>query len=378
MKRVTLLSLLLVSTFFFTACSDQEQKPQKEIAKPNVTIQVITKKAFPIWVDFVGKSEAYETISVIARVQGRLEKIHFKAGQKVQKGDLLFEIEKTEYEAALEKAQGQLQSNKATLALAKLSVKRYKPLVKDDLAPQEKLDDLKAQEKEAQAAVRISAAEVKQAKLNLSYCSVRASIDGVISDRIVDVGNVVGKSEDNTLLAVIVDRNPLYVYIHPSTETMNKIQHYASTNPIVVKASTDKNKFGSDRSYEGVINYIDPRTDPKTGTVNVRAKIKNDDYTLQGGMHVTLSVFVTDQIPVIQIDPKYLRQDQGGSYVYTVKENKVVQSYIDVTLQTNNYAIVKSGLKEGDLLIVSGTQRLRKNMEITIKATPSDANVSHP
>jgi len=380
MTKQTLLPLLLISTIFFTACSDNKQDKtiQKEIKAPTVTTEVITKKAFPIWIDFVGKSEAHETISVIARVQGRLEKIYFEAGQQVKKGDLLFEIEKTEYEATLEKAQGQLQSNKATLALAKLSVKRYKPLVKDDLAPKEKLDDLQAQQQEAQAAVRISEAEVKQAALNLSYCSVTASIDGVISNRMVDVGNIVGKSEENTILAVIVNRNPLYVYIHPSTEKMNKIQHYASTNPIVVKASTDKGTFGSDKSYMGIINYIDPRTNPSTGTVTVRAKINNDDYTLQGGMHVTLSVFVTDKIPVIQIDPKHLRQDQGGTYVFIVKEGKVAKNYVNITLQTNTYAIVKSGLSEGDLLITSGTQRLRKNMKVTVKKPSNDANVSQP
>jgi len=308
-------------------------------------------------------------MNVVARVEGRLEKIHFKAGQAVKKGDLLFSIEKAQYQAIYEKTLGELKSNQANLELAKINVKRYKPLVAKQLSPKEKLDDLQTQEKQAEASVLMSDADVKQAKLNLDYCEVRAEINGNISDKLIDLGNVVGKSAEDSQLAVIVKQNPLYVFIHPSTQSLNKILKYASKDPIPVHATAGKVSLNDNSYYTGHIDYIDPETNPSTGTVNVRINIDNSKGQLRGGMHMNVSLFITDEIPVITVNSALIRQDQGGSFVYTVKDSIITKTYIEEMLRVKNLSIIKkdSALVEGSKLITSGTQKLHEGMKVKIK-----------
>jgi len=363
------LSILLSVLLIFTACNKTETKESAPKQLQEVSIKILKKETLPIWVDFTGKSEASETMTVLARVEGTLKKMNFKAGQRVKKGDILFEIEDIKYKANYDKALGELKSNQANLELAKINVKRYKPLVDKELSPKEKLDDLMTQEKQAEASVLVSQAGVEQAKLDYDHTKVRAEINGLISENLIDVGNVVGQSSNNVELATIVNQNPLYVYIHPSTQDLAKIQKYASKDPIPVHASIGKLSLDKTNYFEGYVDYIDPNTDPSTGTVNVRIRIDNPEGQLRGGMHMNVSLFVTDEIPLISINSALIRQDQGGKFVYTLKDSIVVQTYIQEALQVKNLSIIKKdgGLVEGSALIISGTQKLHAGTKVKVK-----------
>ena len=207
-----------------------EKKDKKPVAPKEVIqkvqVHTISKVAYPIWVNFSGKTNAFKTVNVVARVKGELEKRYFKAGDLVKIGDVLFHIEDTEYKSLLAQAQAGLKKNQASQRLAVATYDRYKPLVEKDLAPKEQLDQLEAQVHEYDAMILSDEASIKKAKLDLFYTDVKATIDGQIGKQIIDIGNTVGTTSDNTSLAKIVQSNPLYVNFFPSNEIAQTILKY--------------------------------------------------------------------------------------------------------------------------------------------------------
>jgi RND family efflux transporter MFP subunit len=366
---------LITASLFFNACNkEEEKKPQaKKIEKAQqVEILTLNEKFLPIWVSFVGKTQASKNVDVIARVKGRLEKMHFKPGSMVKEGDLLFEIEDDEYLATLEQQKAKLEQDKANLQLSINDIKRYEPLVAKDLATKEKLDQLIAKKKEVEAMVMSDKAAIRQAKLNLSYCTIIARISGKIGRNLLDVGNMVGTTSDNSKLANIVSSNPMYIYLHPSNNQVQKMLEYQSQKdmPVKVYQPDIKTENGKYIYYNGYIDFIDNTTNLTTGTVTIRASVKNNSYTLFPGSFVNVDVFVTNKIPVIAVPPTTVYQNQLGSYVYVVDENNRIQTrQFKQSFATKNLIAVKSGLKVGDKIVISGAQKLKKDLLVQPKET---------
>lgn len=367
-------SLLLVFSLLFIGCNKEEKKQevQKQAPKPQkVEVLTLEKKPVPLWISFVGKTQASKSVDVIARVPGRLEKMHFKAGSFVKEGDILFEIEDDEYLATLEQQKAKLAQDKANLQLAKNNIKRYEPLVAKELASKEKLDELIAQKKEVEAMVLADKAAIRQAKLNLSYCTIVARISGKIGRNLIDVGNMVGSTSENSKLANIVASDPMFVYFHPSNNDVQKMLKYKSQKNMPVKAyQPDARTENGFIYYKGNIDFIDNTTNITTGTVTIRASVENKKYTLFPGSFVNIDVFVTDKIPVISIPPEAIYQNQLGSFVYIVdKDNKVKIKQFKQAFATKDLVAVKNGIEAGDKIIVSGTQKLKVNLLVEPKET---------
>ena len=209
-KKILSLSIIFTSLFIFSACEKKEEKKveAQEIKKVEVQVNTMKKETYPIWVDFSGKTEAFKNVEVTSRVNGELKEIFFKAGEDVKKDQLLFKIDDSQYNAILEQKTAGLEKDQASLNLAISNVNRYKPLVKDGLAPREKLDELEATQKQLQAVVNASKASIKQATLDVEYTQIKATIDGKVGQNLLDVGNLVNAS--STILTKIVDSKKLY------------------------------------------------------------------------------------------------------------------------------------------------------------------------
>ena len=320
-KSTFLMSVFVL--FFLLGCSEQkvEQKiEQEEAPKTNVEVYSIQKEKLPIWIDFAGKTEAYKNVSVIARVKGNLEKRFFEPGDYVKKGDKLFKIEDSEYRAILEQYEANKRKNQASLKLAINSYERYKPLVEKELATKEKLDQLIAKKEQVEALIKADESTIKQAKLNLNYTVVRATTDGMIGKNIIDIGNIVGTSSENSKLAVIVKSNPLYVNFTPSGDDTALIVKYKSELKPKVKVYVPSRNEKEEVAYNGNIDFIDNKTNESTGTVSMRAIVKNPEYTLLPGTFVEIKLFITDQVPLIALSPKNVMENQLGSYVYIVND----------------------------------------------------------
>lgn len=364
-RRVFWMGLATVVALTLTGC---QKKEVEKVETPPLKVEVLTlnNAPLPIWAEFVGKTKANKSTDVVARVKGRLEKIHFTPGQYVNKGDLLFTIEPTDYSAQVDRDKARLQQDRASLQLAKTDVERYRPLVEKDLSPREKLDQLMAKQKEIEAMIEADKAVIAQASLSLSYTQVRAEISGRIGRNLIDAGNLVGSTPNDSLLATIVNDDPMFVYFSPTNVQMQRMYKYRSTTAMKVKASQpDAVIDGKTQMYDGIVDFINNVTDETTGTVSMRAALKNPKGTLSSGAFVDLKVFITDQLPVLAIPTSAVSENQLGSFVYIVDTNntlKVVQ--IDSEFSNKSMLIISSGLKAGDKLVVSSMMKLSEGMKV--------------
>lgn len=345
-----------------------EKKEVEKVEAPAVKVEVLTLRnaPLPIWAEQVGKTQANKSVDVVARVQGRLEKIHFTPGQYVHKGDLLFTIEPTDYSAQVDRDKAQLQQDRASLELAKNDVARYRPLVEKDLSPREKLDQLIAKQREIEAMIEADKAVIRQASLSLSYTEVRAEISGKIGRNLIDIGNLVGSTPNDSLLTTIVNDDPMFVYFSPTNVQMQRMAKYQTTSAMRVKASQpDAVIEGKTTVYEGVVDFVNNVTDETTGTVSMRAALKNPKGTLSSGAFVDVKVFITDQLPVLAIPPLAVGENQLGSFVYVVDTNntlKVVQ--VESEFSNKSMLIINNGLKAGDKIVVSSMLKLSEGMKV--------------
>lgn len=356
------LPMLLLLPLLFTACEKKEEKIEKKVeVKPiDVKVYEVKKQPYPIWVNFSGKTEAFENVEITSRVSGELKEKFFKAGEFVKKDQLLFKIDDSKYKTVLAQKEATLQKNMASLNLATATVKRYEPLIQKGLAPKEKLDELIAQEKQLKAVVQADNASINEAKLNVSYTNIKATIDGQIGKALVDIGNNI--SATSTKLGKIVQSSTLYVNFSPSSHEISLFRKYSSQekSPVKVIQDIDTKK---DIITTGYIDFIDNVTDENTGTVAMRAKIDNKNNLLFPGTFVKIKLFITDQIPVIALNPNNIGQNQLGSFVLVVNsENKIETRQLELSYSTEDLVIVHSGLQEGDRVVVSEIAKLKNEM----------------
>ncbi|AXH15450.1 hypothetical protein CP985_12330 [Malaciobacter mytili LMG 24559] len=360
-----LLSISIISLIvLFSGCqeSKKEEKPAVNITPIKVKVHTLKKQTYPIWVDFSGKTEAFKNVSITSRVTGELQKRYFEAGQTVKKDQLLFKIDDSKYKSIVEQKNATLQKDKASLNLAIANVNRYEPLVKKGLAPKEKLDQLIAEQKQLKAVVDADIAALKQAKLDVDYTQIKATIDGVIGKPLVDIGNMINAS--NTVLAKIVQSNPLYVNFNPSSDEVALIKRYSSQKDSPVEVIQTENSYKTVKA-KGYVDFIDNVTNETTGTVAMRAIINNNEKLLFPGTFVEIRLFITDKIEIIAVNPNNLGQNQLGSYVLIVNDkNQIETRQVEIKFSNNNLVIIESGLKEGDKVVVSDITKLRNSLVV--------------
>lgn len=372
MIRKSLLLLTTISFLFLTACSDEKKEQSAATQAPPeppplpVEFFVVEQEDIPIWIDFTGKTEATKRIEIRARVAGRLEEILFKEGEYVEEGAELFKIEPDTYEAALEKAEAALDRDKASLALAKADVKRYEPLVAEGLAPRVTLEQNQARAAELEAAIKSDLAQIREAKLNLSYTIVVAPISGRLSRKLVDVGNIVGYGE-KTILTTMVADNPMYAYFSPAESSFQIMRKYKIQEEMEARVRVPGATQGLiDRDvYKGVVGFSNNIVDRNTGTITMRAEVANPEHDLLEGTFVYVDVFITDQAPLLMVTPAAVQEDQRGSYIYIIDdEGKAKRVDINRGFETRNYLVVNKGLKAGDKVIISGLAKVREGRKL--------------
>jgi RND family efflux transporter MFP subunit len=294
-------------------------------------------------------------------VAGELQEIYFKAGESVKKGQKLFKIDDRAYKAILSQKKASLQKDRANLNLAIANVKRYKPLVQKGLAAREKLDELVANQKQLQAIINADNATINEAQIDVDDTIIKASISGKVGQSLIDIGNNINTSDK---LVNIVQANDLYVNFNPSSKEVFLLNQYKSEKYpkiIVLPENIDNIELG----LKGKVDFIDSVTNETTGTVGMRAIIKNDKELLFPGTFVNIKLFITDKIPFVAVHPNTLSQDQLGFFVYTINaENKVQKTQVEVEYNNKDLAIIKSGLKAGDKVIISATNKLLENQEV--------------
>ena len=372
-RKVIHVTILVFSLWLISGCGTEKKDETVDITEAPIQVNVHTlkKEKYPIWIYFTGKTQAFDEVDVIARVSGELKAYHFKPGQQVKKGDLLFTIDKSEYQAAWDQKNAILEKDKASYALAKANVKRYTPLVKEQLAPREKLDELTATLKQYEATIRSDEAALKRARLDLEYCDIKASIDGQIGKPLVLTGNIVPAG---TVLSKIVDSKKLYVNFNPSAREVALIKRYSKSKKPEVKVGIR----GDDKITEilkGKIDFIDNISNSSTGTVAMRAVVDNEKGLIFPGSFVSIELFL-GEYDVLAVHPDQISQDQEGSYVYVVNaDNEVHAVHIKPLFGNNDLMLVGDSLKPGDRVVVGVISGLTEGSKVAPTEVPNPVKV---
>jgi len=358
---VIVLATAALFSINLTSCG----KSDKDSTTPEMTVTIaeVKSETVPLYLDYVGTLQSIESVDINARVEGFLVERAFKDGADVNQGDLLFVIDPRPFEAALIAAKAQLAEDLAALSYAREQVTRYKPLVEKDYITRDAYDEYRTQAIEAQAVVEADRANVVQAELDLSYCTMFAPFDGRIGRRMVDVGNLVGAGGEATLLATIVQLDPIYIYFNVAERDIPQILKQQNIKPLTFSiVLPDESKHPED----GTIDFVDNQVDVTTGTITLRGIVPNTSKTLLPGQYAKVQLLLEEQPNTIVVPSQAIGEQQGDTYVYVVGEdNKVVFRNVTAGGSYGELRIVEKGLKAGEKVIVNGLQKVKPG--ITVK-----------
>lgn len=345
---------------FFSHAAKAPQAAAAPPPAPAVGVRVATMKGVSQSFEFVGRIKATDKVEVRARVEGFLDKVLFREGQDVKAGDLLYQIEKVQFQAALDQAKANVVVAEATLTNAKLEYERSLELSKRNFSPQSDVDQKKAAMDTAAGRVMQLKAALTQAQVNLDYTDIRAPIDGRIGRTAYTVGNLVNPASG--VLATIVSQDPVYVLFPVSVRDLDTIREARHKEDGGLAKIDIRIRLPNGKEYaqRGVWNLTDPQVDPQTDTLIMRATIPNPDRTLTDGQFVTAIIRERQEAPRLVVPQAALQVDQSGYYVLVVNDqHKVEQRRVQTGPQLGTDVVVTSGVKEGEKVIVDGIQKVR-------------------
>ena len=359
-SRVRLIGAL--GLFLALAPGCDERKPSAAAAppKPAVGVRTAAMKGVNQSFVFVGHIKAIYKVDLRARIEGFLEKVLFHEGQPVKTGDLLYQIEKVQFEAQVEQAKANVASAEAQTTNAQLQYNRSLELSKSSYSPQSVVDQNKAALDSAKASVLQTKAALTQALVNLDYTDIRSPIDGRIGRTAYQIGNLVNPASG--VLATIVSQDPIYVLFPVSVRDLDTIREARQREGGGIAKIEIRVRLSNGQNYpqRGVWNLTDPQVDQTTDTLIMRAIIPNPDGMLIDGQFVTAEIRERQEEPRLVIPQAALQIDQSGYYVLVVDgEHKVEQRRIQTGPNQGTDVVVASGVKEGENVIVDGVQKVR-------------------
>jgi multidrug efflux system membrane fusion protein len=325
-----------------------------------VTISPPVAKRVTQWDEFSGRFEAVASVEVRARVSGFIDKLHFRDGQLVNVGDLLFTIDKRPFEIAVQSAEAEVARNKAQVDIAELQVERGAALVKSRNIPDAEYDQRKANLAVAKAQLKTAEAAVRNAELNLDWTDVRAPLAGRISDRKVDAGNLIqGGQQGATLLATIVTLDPIrFVFDVSESDYLRYTRLFLSgamassrdsVNPVRIRLADE-----TEWTRSGKVDFVDNTLSARSGTMRTRAIVENKNQLLTPGIFGRVQLF-GGEYDALLIPDTAIVSDQSRKIVFTVNKDNVVQAK-PVTLGplVEGLRVVREGLAATDNIVLDG------------------------
>ena len=329
-----------------------------DVRPVEVDVAPVIAKPIRSWDEFNGRISAIESVEIRPRVSGYVERVAYKEGDEIHRGDLLFTIDARSYRAAVNSAAARLQRAQALAALAELRDQRAQALLPTSAVSREEADTRRTTYLQNKADVLDAEAALAVAKVNLEFTEVRAPIDGRVGRAMLTVGNLA--VADQSLLTTMVSQDPIYVYFDPDEHSYLRyraklLRSQVGATPTVRVGLANEDGF----SHSGKVDFVDNKVDPQTGSIRLRARLNNSDRAFTPGLYARVQISSNDEAPAILIDDKAVLTDQDRKYVYVVGPGSTaLRKDVKLGRMSGGFRVVESGLTPGDKLIIDGLQRI--------------------
>lgn len=329
----------------------------------DVTIYTVTPQTIPVHLKLIGVVQSSHSVEIRSRVEGYLQKIAFKEGAFVNKGDLLFEIDPAQFQDAVNAATANLEKEKVGQWLAQKAVDRYTPLFKEKAASQKDMDDATGQLLSAQASVSEAQAKLDQAVLNLSYATITSPISGIASYARFHEGAFITKASDVLTTVSVLD--PIWVMLNVSESYYLITAQKMAQNELSIPENANFDvtlTIGENLQYpyDGKVSFVSPLYDQSTGTLGVRSVFENPNQVLKPGQFVHATVSGAMRHDAVIVPQEAIDQGMSGYFVFVVNNaSRIETRAVELGDWYEQYWIVKSGLKKGDKVVVTGLNKIR-------------------
>ena len=379
-RVLLLLASLTAMLLILEGCGQGQSAVPSAPPPPPVSVAAVIEKQVNDWDEFTGRLEAIDKVEVRPRVSGYIERIAFREGSEVNKGDLLFEIDPRPFRAELDRVEAELARARSQAELAQSQLRRSEQLLQQNFISQQAYDDRVSASREAAANVKAAEAAVTNARLNLDYTKVRAPVAGRVSRAEVTVGNLVnGLGGPNaTLLTTLVSLDPIYAYFEGDEQVYLKYGELArasarpssrtNRNPIYLGLANEQG-----HPHQGYVDFVDNQLNTQTGTIRARAVFDNKDRIFTPGLFARLKLIGSGTYDAILINDRAIGTDQSKKFVLVVgTDSKAMYREVKLGPMVDNLRVIKQGLKPGEVIVVNGIQRVRPGEPVTPQQVPME------
>ncbi len=352
------------------ACSAKKEKPAVKPPVPVMTTKAVRKNV-PVQIRVIGNVEAYNTVSIKAQINGPVTRVHFREGDDVAKGAILFTIDPRPFEAALRQAEAALAKDRAQAKFAREQVRRYGSLLKDGIVTQDQYDQLAANADAYDAAIAADRAAADNARIMLGYCSIRSPIDGRTGNQAVKAGNLV-KANDVPVLVTINQITPIYVTFTVPEKELPQIKKYLAAGKLTVDAVIPNDPKAPEG---GTISFLDNSVDATTGTIKLKGTFANSGRRLWPGQFVNCVLTLTTIPDAVVIPTQAIQTGQQGQFVFVVKGDGSVDLRPVVSGETlDGETVISSGVNPGETVVTDGQLQLAPGSRVVVKREQGTGN----
>jgi multidrug efflux system membrane fusion protein len=374
MKRTVLFLILSVALFLSSACTAKKERPKTKPPVPVKVVQVVQKNV-PVQVKAIGNIEAYTSVAIKSQVNGQIVRLHFTEGSNVEKGALLVSIDPEPFQATVSQYEAALAKDQAQAKYAREQAERYAGLVKDGIVTRDQYEALHSNAESLAASVVADRAAIRNAKIQLSYCSIHSPISGRTGTVALQPGNLV---KANDLAIVTVNQiAPIYVTFSLPEKRLAEIKRAMAAGQLKIEAVIP-NEPGATES--GTISFLDNAVNPATGTIKLKGTFANKAHKLWPGQFTDVVITLASRQNAVVIPTQAIQNSQQGEFVYVVKQdNKVEMRQITSAAVAGDETVIEKGLAAGETVVIDGQLRLTpgvvvesKEKQVTENSKPMD------
>jgi RND family efflux transporter MFP subunit len=362
---VALIVLAAAAVFAYQAIFPPVRSQTAPTAPPPgvpVAVATVARQSMPIRVDIIATVQTIATVAVRSRIDGYIDKVLVHDGQYVKAGDVMFQLDPRSAAAQLQQAEGQLLRDKASLEGAQRDLKRNTDLVAKGATPIINLDAAKTQAGVFDGAVKADEAAVDNLKVQLTFCTIAAPIDGRIGLIAIKEGNSI--NANGIPLATINRMQPIYVNFALPQVDLPDLKAAMDRGPVEVSVRAPGDQGAPTK---GFVEFFDSAVDSSTGTIAVRAKFANDDLRLWPGQYVNTSVSLGTESDALTVPQTAVQVGQNGNYVFVIKSDRAEVRPVKATRTIDGKSVIASGLSEGEQVAIDGQLRLGNGTRVEIK-----------